>query len=125
MKVTRVINASAERVWEILTDTRLWPVWGPSVQAVDCAHRHISAGVSGRIKTAIGLWADFKITEYQPQSYWGWKVAGVPATGHRLRRVSAASCELIFEMPFVAFPYALICRQAANRIARLAEDTNA
>jgi hypothetical protein len=124
MQVTRLINASAERVWEVLIDTQLWPVWGPSVQQVDCAQRYISAGVSGRIKTAIGLWADFKITEYDQLSYWGWKVAGVPATGHRLRRLNGKSCELIFELPFVAFPYALICRQALNKIARLAEDTN-
>jgi hypothetical protein len=121
MQVTKLINASVERVWEILVDTRLWPVWGPSVQAVDCDQRYISAGVSGRIKTAIGLWADFKITAYQQHSHWGWKVAGVPATGHRLRRVSDESCELVFELLFVAFPYALICRQAANRIAGLAQ----
>ncbi len=120
MQVARVINTSAERVWEILIDTRLWPVWGPSVQEVECAQRYISAGVSGRIKTAIGLWAEFTITEYKQLSYWGWKVAGVPATGHRLMRLSDQSCELIFELPFVAFPYALICRQAANRIAQLA-----
>lgn len=124
MQVTKTINASTEGVWEILIDTSLWPVWGPSVQAVDCSQRYISAGVKGRLKTALGLWADFEITAYEPLRYWGWKVAGIPATGHRLRRLAGETCELIFEMPFVAFPYALICRQALNRIARLTENVN-
>ena len=121
MKITKVINASAERVWQILIDTRLWPVWGPSVRVVECSHRFISSGVSGQIQTPVRLWVQFKITGFEELNYWNWKVLGVPATGHRVMRLGDQRCELVFELPMIAFPYALICRLAANRIASLAE----
>jgi len=122
MQVRKRINASTERVWDILINTQLWPEWGPSVQAVDCSQSVISAGVSGRIKTAIGIWVAFTITEFEPVRFWGWNVAGFPATGHRLEKIDDANCDLVFELPLVAFPYALICHQAARRIARIAEE---
>lgn len=121
MNVTRKIDAPCERVWEILTDTRLWPRWGPSVIAVDASERWIKGGLTGRVKTALGFWVPFEITKFEPPVYWHWKVAGIPATGHRLRRLEAGCCELVFEIPYGAFPYAVVCRQAAGRIARLAE----
>ncbi|SHJ04379.1 Polyketide cyclase / dehydrase and lipid transport [Malonomonas rubra DSM 5091] len=121
MQVSRRINAPPQRVWEILIDTEQWPVWGPSVTAVDFPKRWIEAGSAGRIKTAIGLWSEFEITDFELMQYWGWKVAGLTATGHRLIAHGDEHCELVFELPFIALPYALICRQAANRIARMAE----
>lgn len=120
MQVVKRINAPLERVWEILTDTRQWPTWGPSVCQVECPQQYIDRGLQGRLKTAIGLWVRFEITNCEAPVFWDWKVAGFKATGHRLKKLSENSCELIFELPAVAFPYALICRQAANRIARLA-----
>jgi uncharacterized protein YndB with AHSA1/START domain len=120
MRVVKVINAPLERVWEILTDTRQWPVWGPSVSRVACPQRFISPGLQGRLKTAVGIWVTFEITRYEAPVFWDWKVAGVAATGHRLTKLTDNSCELVFELSFAAFPYALICRRAANRIARLA-----
>ena len=121
MQVKRLINASVEEVWEILIDTQLWPVWGPSVSAVECSQRRITADSCGRLKTAIGLWVEFEISCFEPLSFWDWKVAGLPATGHRLESKGAAISALMFELPFVALPYALICRQALNRVAQLAE----
>ena len=121
MQVSKLIHAPIEVVWEVLIDTRQWPIWGPSVKAVSCSQRYITAGLQGQLKTVVGLWTNFEITDFEPQRYWHWKVAGIPATGHRLEKRGESSCELIFEMPFVALPYALICRQAANRIAKLAE----
>ncbi len=121
MNVSRLINAPLERVWEILIDTRLWPFWGPTVREVESPQRYISAGLIGRVKTAIGLWVNFEITGFEAYHYWDWEVAGVPATGHRLRRVGQDRCELIFEIPLVAAPYALVCQQATSRIAALAE----
>ena len=64
----------------------------------------------------------FEITHCEVPFWGNWKVSGVAATGHRLKKLTKNSCELIFELPFVAFPYVLICRQAANRIARLTLD---
>lgn len=124
MQVSKVINAPLQKVWTILIDTEQWPVWGPSVKAVACSQQFISAGLKGKIQTAVGLWINFEVTSFEPLSYWNWKVAGVPATGHRLKELSDTRCELIFELPLVAFPYALICRQAINRIAQLAQDSN-
>ena len=121
MDVATEINAPCAQVWEILIDTRLWPEWGPSVRAVDCPGRWIEGGLSGRIKTAFGLWVPFEITDFEAPVYWHWKVAGIAATGHRLREVAPDRCELVFEIPYGAFPYAAVCRRAAGRIARLAE----
>jgi len=122
MQVVKIINAPHERVWEILTDTRQWPAWGPSVRRVECPQHYIYSGLMGRLKTAVGIWVTFEITSCEAPVYWDWKVSGVAATGHRLKKLNENSCELIFELPFAAFPYALICRQAASRIARLALD---
>ncbi len=122
MQVAKQINAPAEAVWNALVDTQQWPHWGPSVKAVECSQRIIAACVEGRVKSILGPWVPFMITRFEPLVYWDWKVAGIPATGHRVKRLGSGRCELIFEMPFVAFPYAVICRQAAERIARLVEN---
>ena len=39
ISVCKVISASPEAVWDILTDTRLWPAWGPSLLNADCNDR--------------------------------------------------------------------------------------
>ncbi len=122
MQVKKSINAPIEMVWKILTDTQLWPVWGPSLSAINCPQRYISAGTKGQLKTSIGPWLPFVITRFEAPRYWNWAVAGIPATGHRLNALGPGRCELIFEMPLAVFPYALICRRAAKSIARLAED---
>ena len=124
MQVSKVISAPLENVWQVLIDTRQWPIWGPSVKSVACSQQYISAGLKGKIETAIGIWINFEVTSFEPLSYWHWKVAGILATGHRLKKLGDISCELIFELPLAAFPYALICRQAVNRIAQLAQDSD-
>lgn len=124
MQVSRVISAPAANVWEFLIDTSQWSTWGPSVKAVSCSQQLIAAGVKGKIQTFFGMWINFEITSFEPLSYWHWKVAGIPATGHRVKKIDDISCMLIFELPLVAFPYALICRQAINRISQLAQDSN-
>lgn len=125
MRVSKRIGAPVEVVWKILIDTRLWSVWGPSVERVECPQRWISAGVKGRLKTAVGLWVPFEITVFEEPLYWDWKVAGIPATGHRLTAKGANNCELAFEIPCGAFLYAPICRRAAGNISRLATEKKA
>lgn len=124
MQVSQVIRAPAVNVWGVLINTDQWSTWGPSVKDVSCSQQFISAELEGRVQTVFGIWIDFEITSFEPLSYWHWKVAGIPATGHRLKKIDDISCELIFELPLFAFPYALICRQAINRIAQLAKDSN-
>jgi len=121
MQIRHVINSPPQQVWNVLIDTRQWPVWGPSVRAVKSPQQYIDAGLKGRLQTVIGFWVPFEITDFEPLHFWSWKVAGIPATGHRLEIIDDNRCELIFEMPALALPYALICRQAARRIGGLAQ----
>lgn len=121
MQIRHVISAPPEQVWNVLIDTRQWPVWGLSVRAVKSPGQYIDAGLKGSLQTVIGLWVPFEITDFESLHFWSWKVAGIPATGHRLTKIDENHSELIFEMPAVALPYALICRQAARRIGRLAQ----
>lgn len=120
VEISSKIDASPERVWELLTDTTMWPLWGPSVAHVECRTRLIEPGSSGHVKTAVGIKLPFAITSYEHLQFWDWKVGGVQATGHRLLRKNSESCILIFDMPWWALPYALICQIALNRITRLA-----
>jgi len=115
----RHIEASGDRVWDLITDTRRWPLWGPSVRMVDCPQRYIDAGCSGRIRTPIGLWLPFRVTVFEPGIYWDWRVAGIRATGHRVERVGPARCRLAFTVPIWAAVYGPVCHLALLRIDRL------
>jgi hypothetical protein len=93
-------------------------VWGPSVRAVDCKDRYIRAGSSGRIRTPLGIWVPFVVGTVEPGSYWDWRVAGVPATGHRVESAGPDRCRLTFTVPVWAIGYGLVCRLALMRIDR-------
>lgn len=124
MRVSKTISAPTQNVWQVLVDTKQWPTWGPSVKAVSCPQQYISAGLKGKIQTIFGIWINFEITRFEPLKYWEWKVAGIPATGHKLKEIDNNNCEIIFELPFITFPYALICLRAIDRIAHLAKDVD-
>jgi hypothetical protein len=117
MKVSRVINSSAAEVWTLLVDTQQWPIWGPSVRAVVCPDHYIHQHSTGRIQTSLGIWVGFTITDFIENTYWRWRVAGIPATGHRVEILDSYRCRLVFEIPLLAAPYAAICKIALNRIA--------
>ena len=117
------VAAPATRVWEIITDTHVWPVWGPSVIEVECKERYIRGSSKGRVKTAVGVWLPFKVTEFNAGRSWSWSVAGISATGHRVELVDDSSCRLVFDMPWFGAPYGIVCRIALQRIKRLAENT--
>lgn len=115
----RTIDAPAEAVWELLTDTSRWPEWGPSITRVDCATRFIGAGSRGRVRTITGLWVPFQITHWVDRTYWSWKVLGLPATGHGVEPRPQDRCSLTFTVPAPAAPYLLVCRIAIDRIERI------
>jgi hypothetical protein len=119
--VRRKIEASPERAWDLFTDTTRWRSWGPTVRVVSCSDRHIRKGSRGRVFTPIGLSAPFLITEYEHGKYWSWRVAGVRATGHRVEPAGRDSCTVVFELPLSWMPYAVVCRIALGRMARLLE----
>ena len=120
MRISRIIEAPAETVWRIFTDTTLWPAWGPSVVAVDAPERHIARGMRGTVKTSLGPSVPFEITRCDPPYRWHWKVAGVEATGHHIEAIGPSRCRASFTLPALAAPYALICKRALEKIDALA-----
>ncbi|MFO1434237.1 MAG: SRPBCC family protein [Candidatus Competibacteraceae bacterium] len=120
IQVSEIIDSSAEHAWRILIDTRCWPEWGPSVKAVDCAERYIRKGSTGRVLTTLGFWADFEIIYFEEGRYWDWRVYGIAATAHRVEPLGEHRCRVSFEIPLFAAPYALICKLALRRIAKIA-----
>lgn len=119
ISVSRHYRASPQAAWHVLTDTTLWPVWGPTVRAVSCTERFIRKGSKGKVLTPIGLWVPFRITDYETLRFWGWNVGGIRATGHRLIACDEKSCRIVFEVPSWGFPYVIVCRMAATKIAKL------
>jgi len=119
LSVSRHYPVSPQTAWHVLTDTSLWPVWGPTVRDVRCSERFIRKGSKGRVLTPIGLWVPFLITEYDALRFWGWKVGGIRATGHRLIACDEHSCRIVFEVPCWWFPYVIVCRKAAAKMAEL------
>lgn len=116
--VSKNINATPEQIWDLLTDTTKWPEWGPSVKAVECQHRFIQPLCKGYVRTFLDIRLPFMITSFQHLESWNWRVGGIEATGHRLES-HPDGCTVIFDMPWWAFPYTIICLLALNRIAKL------
>ena len=116
--VSREITATPADAWRLLTDTRRWPAWGPSVVGVACEDRFIVAGSRGHVRTVGGLELPFRVTACADRR-WTWRVAGVPATGHRVEPLGDR-CRVAFEVPSLAAPYALVCRRALANVERCA-----
>ena len=121
ISVARVFQVDPEKAWALLTDTVRWPGWGPSVRRVDCPERHIRRGSRGRIRTPLGLSLPFVVTEYRHGRFWAWRVAGIPATGHRLVPLGPAACRVSFEMPVFWLPYVPVCAAALKKMAPILE----
>lgn len=140
--VSRRVAASVEVVWALLTDTRKWPAWGPSITGVEPAAAGIPAGPGpgpglesgpaagagpgplefgsrGRVRTVLGAALPYTVTAFEPGHYWAWSVAGIPATGHRVVP-QPGGCLVTFTVPWWAPAYLPVCALALRRIERLA-----
>jgi uncharacterized protein YndB with AHSA1/START domain len=120
LDVSRDIAAAPAAAWQALTDTRRWPTWGPTIAEVRSDDVIIEAGSTGRVRPRLGPWVPFRITHLDPGTRWTWRVAGIPATGHRVEP-TAAGCRVVFEVPLPAAGYALVCHLALRRLARMLE----
>lgn len=122
VEVSAVVDAPARAAWDLLIDTRRWPEWGPSVRAVECTDRRIRAGSTGRVRIPGGIRLPFEIDGFDATTMrWTWRVARIPATGHRVVPLNG-HCRVAFELPLVAAGYAPVCRRALGRIADLLEE---
>jgi hypothetical protein len=115
------IQAPAYAAWKLLTDTARWSEWGPSVSRVESAEQYIGPGSTGRVQTVIGMWLPFRITAFVAGHRWGWEVADIPATGHRVDSLGPGRCRVVFEVPLMATPYLAVCRLAAQSIRSILE----
>ena len=117
------IAAPVDAVWPYLAEFRHWPTWGPTVAAVDVDADEVATGVSGRVRTPVGLWLPFTITDVDPGRSWAWRVAGVAATGHTVTETSPSTCEVAFTAPSWAVAYRPVLRAGLRRLATLARPT--
>ena len=128
--VSRSIGAPAEVAWRVFTDTERWPEWGPSVAAVECPDRFVTAGSRGYVHTpgpgsllgresgSMGPRLPFHVVDCENHR-WTWRVAGIPATGHRVETVGE-NCRIAIEIPLLAAGYVPVCRRALGDIERIA-----
>lgn len=120
LEVDREIEAPAAAAWDLLVRPARWPDWGPSVRAVDCAADRIETGTTGRVRLPGGVWLPFEIEQVReptPQrgGRWTWRVARIPATGHRVEE-TLSGCRVVFEIPLAAAGYAPVCSRALSNI---------
>lgn len=116
--VSRAIDAPRDRVWELFVDTHEWPNWGPSITGVETTDRRIQEGTTGRVRTVGGLWLSFEVTACADYR-WTWRVARIPATGHRVELLNEG-CRAAFEIPLLAAPYVIVCHRALATLESLA-----
>lgn len=121
----RAVAAPTARIWDLLVDLDAWPNWGPTVTAarLDDGGRRLTAGARGAVRTPVGLWMPFEVTELSEragESLWSWSVAGVPSTTHRVRE-QGDGCVVELGAPWWAAAYLPVLEVATRRLAALAE----
>jgi len=120
LSVHRVIAAPPQAAWELLVDLDAWPRWGPSIKGAELDHpyRELAPHATGTVHTSLGVKLPFVITDFDPGRYWAWKVAGIPATGHRVEPVDDGA-RVTMEVPWWAAAYVTVCALALRRIEKL------
>ncbi len=98
LRSTIDIASPPDLVWELISRFEHWPTWGLSVTAVEPPAGQVRVGTAGRVKTVLGLWVPFEVTSVIEGESWDWKVAGIPATGHRVEPLENG-CRVTFTAP--------------------------
>ena len=115
------VFAPSDLVWQLLTEFRHWPAWGPSVREVDSSSVRVAPGVRGRVRTPVGIWLPFVITAVEPGRSWNWRVGGIDATGHVVTPLGDSQCRVEFTVSRWLLPYLLVLRVGLRRLKELAE----
>jgi hypothetical protein len=117
LAVDRFIAAPPSVVWNVLVDLEAWPQWGPTVSAarLDPPHTRLELGVTGSVRTSLGVAAPFTVTEFEAGRHWAWKVAGIPATHHRVEPAEGGT-RASMAAPMWAAAYLSVCAIALRRI---------
>lgn len=116
-----MVEAPPDRVWRLLIDFTEWPRWGPSIRSVSVLAPEAGPGVTGSVRTVIGVRLPFEITGWIEGRWWSWRVAGIPATTHRIEPIGPASTLVTFTVPRIAAPYATVLSTGLKRLKRIAE----
>ena len=117
LSVDKLIAAPPSAVWGVLVDLKAWPKWGPTVRAarLDPPHTELDLHATGTVQTSLGFAVPFVVTEFEPGRHWAWKVAGVPATHHRVEPVGDQTRAAI-AVPLWAIAYLTVCAVGLRRI---------
>lgn len=121
MWLTRDVDAPTERAWDLLVDVREWPRWGPTVASaeLDGGGSRLGVASTGRVRPPVGPALPFTVTEFDEGRRWVWRVAGVPATAHRVEPLGEGRCRVGIAVPLPFVAYAPVCRLALRRIDTL------
>lgn len=118
--VNRFVAAPPQAAWDLLVDLDAWPRWGPSINGaeLDPPYQLLGPGVTGTVRTALLVRVPFVITEFEPGTCWAWRVAGIPATCHRVDP-EGDGARITFGVPRWAPAYLVVCDIALRRIAKM------
>jgi uncharacterized protein YndB with AHSA1/START domain len=117
LTVDRTIAAPPSAVWKLLVDLDAWPKWGPTIRRarLDEPHTELALHATGTVQTSLLVAVSFVVTEFEPGRLWAWKVAGVPATHHRVDP-SGDGARATIAVPWWSAPYLTVCSIALRRI---------
>ncbi|WP_375485564.1 SRPBCC family protein [uncultured Mycobacterium sp.] len=120
LTVDRVIAAAPQAVWKLLVDLDDWSRWGPPIRraVLDSGYDHLTRHATGTVYTWLPVGVPFVITEFEPNRYWAWTVAGLPATSHRVDPVDGGA-RVTIGVPWWSAAYLTVCSIALRRIERL------
>lgn len=121
VRATIEIEAPVSTVWPLIAEYRHWPTWGPTVVAVRAETAAVAVGARGHLRTPIGVWLPFEITAAEPFQHWDWRVAGLPATGHRIAPIGNSRTRVEFTVSGWLAPYLVVLKAGLRRLKLLAE----
>lgn len=82
---------------------------------LDAPHAELALHATGSVQTPLLVAVPFEVTEFEPGRQWAWKVAGVPATRHRVDPVGSGT-RVSISVPWWSAPYLTVCSVAVRRI---------